>query len=288
MTAFQVSEFNSITGQGVEAKYQQKSIFVGNIRLTTNTNTSNVATAITPTTTTINNNNYLLSAAVLIPKNIESKISKLELEGKTVVAVFLEDKIIGIIAVADIIRESAKDIVKKLDLMGIDLILLSGDNERTANAIAKKLEIKNVFSQVTPEGKVQKIKDLQNQKKKVVAMVGDGINDAPALTQADVGIAMSSGTDIAMDAGHVILMKNDLSDIVFAFKLAKYSMKKIKQNLTISFAYNSIAISIAAGLLYSITNSLILTPALAAAGWIISDSLVFGNSLFIKKFKLKF
>ena len=119
--------------------------------------------------------------------------------------------------------------------MGKEIILLSGDNKRAADAIAKKLGIENVFSQVLPQGKVDKIKGLQNEKRRrrVVAMVGDGINDAPALTQADIGIAMSSGTDVAMDAGHVILMKNDLSNIVFAFKLAQYSMKKIKQNLNI-------------------------------------------------------
>lgn len=273
ITILPVSEFNSITGQGIIAKYQQKRIFVGNPRTTTN----NIATM-------YNNNNYFLQP-IVIPKKLESKIFELESEGKTVVTVFIEDKMIGLIAVSDIIRENAVDIIKQLHLMEKEIILLSGDNERTANAIAKKLGIKNVFSQVLPQGKVEKIKDLQNEKR-TVAMVGDGINDAPALTQADIGIAMSSGTDVAMNAGHVILMKNDLSDIVFAFKLAKYSMKKIKQNLIISFAYNSIAISIAAGLLYGITNSLILTPALAALGWIISDSLVFGNSLFVNKFKL--
>lgn len=266
ISVLEVNEFNSITGQGIVAKYQQKRIFVGNPKA------SNIV---------IDTKNL----QPVIPKDLELKTFELESEGKTVVAVFIDDKIIGLVAVADIIRENAVDIVKQLHLMGKEIILLSGDNERTVNAIAKKLGIKNVFSQVLPQGKVDKIKDLQNEKR-TVAMVGDGINDAPALTQADIGIAMSSGTDIAMDAGHVILMKNDLSDIVFAFKLAKYSMKKIKQNLTISFAYNSVAISIAAGLLYGITNSLILTPALAALGWIISDSLVFGNSLLVKKFKV--
>ncbi len=270
----ETSDFNAISGQGIVAKYQQKSIFVGNPRTMTRTITANIAI--------MDNNNYL--QPTIIPKRLESKIFELESEGKTVVTVFIEDKIIGLIAVADILREDAVDIVKQLHLMGKEIILLSGDNERTATAIAKKIGIKNVFSQALPQGKVDKIKGLQNEKK-VVAMVGDGINDAPALTQADVGIAMSSGTDIAMNAGHVILMKNDLSDILYAFKLAQYSLNKIKQNLTISFAYNSISISIAAGVFYGITNSLILTPALAAVGWIISDSIVFGNSLFVNKFK---
>ena len=168
--------------------------------------------------------------------------------------------------------------------MGKQVILLTGDNKRTADAIAKKLEIENVLAEVLPNRKAEEIKKLQDKDKRNVAMIGDGINDAPALTQADIGIAMGSGTDIAMAAGHVILLRNDLSGVIYALKLGQYSMKKIKQNLAISFTYNSITIPIAAGILYGITNSLILTPALAALGWIISDSSVFGNSMLIKKF----
>ncbi len=211
----------------------------------------------------------------------------METQGKTVVTVLIEDKLIGIIAVADTLRENSVETVKQLQSMGKETILLSGDNKRTANAIAKKVGIKSVLAEVLPEQKAEKIKSLQNEKKKkVVAMIGDGINDALALTQADVGIAMRSGTDVAMDAGHVILMKNDLSDIVYAFKLAEYSLNKIKQNLTMSFAYNTITISIAAGLFYGMTNSLILTPALGALGWVISDTLVFGNSLLLRRFQI--
>lgn len=160
---------------------------------------------------------------------------------------------------------------------------MSGDNKRTSNAIANKLGINNVLAHVTPETKAQEVKKLQDQGRKV-AMIGDGINDAPALTQADVGIAMGSGTDVAMSSGHVILMKSDLYHVLSAFKIGEYSFKKIKQNLAMSFAYNAITISIAAGLLYGLTHSVILTPALAALGWIISDSAVFGNSLLVRKY----
>jgi P-type Cu+ transporter len=134
-----------------------------------------------------------------------------------------------------------------------------------------------------PEIKAQEIKKLQNQGKKI-AMIGDGINDAPALTQSDIGIAMGSGTDVAVSSGNILLMKSDLRYIISALKISTYSLKKIKQNLAMSFAYNVITISIAAGLLYGITNSLILTPALAALGWVISDSAVFGNSVLVRKF----
>ncbi|MDP8941421.1 MAG: copper-translocating P-type ATPase, partial [Thermoproteota archaeon] len=251
----EVSQFNSISGHGIMAFYQEKRIFIGSP-------TTSIAT-------TLNN------GSSIIPQRLQSEISKLEAEGKTVVAVYIEDKLVGLIAVADTLREDAKHTIDEIKQMNKEVILISGDNERTANAIANKLGINNVLAQVMPETKAQEVKKLQDQGKKV-AMIGDGINDAPALTQADVGIAMSSGTDVAMSAGHVILMKSDLYHVLSAFKIGQYSFKKIKQNLAMSFAYNAITISIAAGLLYGVTHSVILTPALAALGWIISDSAVFG------------
>lgn len=200
---------------------------------------------------------------------MEPKITGLESEGKTVVTIFVEQKLIGLIAVADTVREDAVSIVKKIRSMGKEVILLSGDNHRTTQAIAKQIGIENIYSEMLPLQKVEKIKDLQEKENRIVAMIGDGINDAPALTQADIGIAIGSGTDVAKEAGHIILIKNNLSDILFTLQLSRYSLKKIKQNLAISFAYNSITIPIAAGLLFGFTNSLILTPALAALGWVI-------------------
>ena len=260
-----VSEFNSISGYGVVASRLEKRIFVGS----PNRNNSNNGTT--------------------IPQNLQSKTTELESEGKTVVAIFVEDKLAGLIAVADTLRENAKsmiDEIKRTEEKKYNIILMSGDNERTARAIAKELGISNVLAEILPATKAQKIKGLQSQGRKV-AMIGDGINDAPALTQADIGIAMGSGTDIAMSAGNIILVKSDLNHVVSVLKIGEYSLKKIKQNLAMSFAYNAVTISMAAGLLYGFTHSLILTPMLATLGWIVSDSAVFGNSLLVKKFYSK-
>ncbi|MGC2575871.1 MAG: copper-translocating P-type ATPase [Candidatus Nitrosopolaris sp.] len=255
-----VSEFKSISGYGVVAFHFEKRVFVGS-----------------PTRSNSN--------GTVIPQ-FQSKITELESEGKTVVGVFVESKLAGLIAVADTLRENAKyviDEIKRMNQNKYNIILMTGDNKRTASAIAKELGISNIFADVLPATKAQKIKELQNQGRQV-AMIGDGINDAPALTQADIGIAMGSGTDIAMSAGNIILVKSDLNHIVSVLKIGEYSLKKIKQNLAMSFAYNAITISIAAGLLYGFTHSLILTPTLAALGWIVSDSAVFSNSLLVRKY----
>jgi P-type Cu+ transporter len=264
VTPIEVSEFASISGHGVVAMNKQNKIFVGSPR----------------STPTYNNGGNAIS------ERFSSRISELELEGKTVIVVVVNNKLAGIIAIADTVRENAKHVIDEIKAAGKQVILMSGDNERTAKAIASKLGIDNnsILAQVLPQTKAQGIKKLQEQQEKVVAMVGDGINDAPALTQADIGIAMGSGTDVAMASGHVILMKDDLAGVLTALKLGKYALKKIKENLAMSFAYNVITISIAAGVLYSITNSLILTPALAALGWVVSDSAVFGNSLSLRRF----
>jgi P-type Cu+ transporter len=257
ITSLEISGFRSVSGAGVLASFQKKKLFVGSV--------------------TGKGNNER--------EAIKNKIANLQSEGKTVIGVFIEDKLVGLIAVADTLRSNAKYLINEIKKMNKEVILMSGDNNRTANTIARQLGINKVMAQISPENKAAEIVKMQNEGKKVM-MVGDGINDAPALTQADIGVAMGSGTDVAISSGHVILMKNELNHILYTLKLGQYALKKVKQNLTMSFAYNVITISIAAGLLYGITNSLILTPALAALGWVISDTAVFGNSLLIRRFKI--
>jgi Cu+-exporting ATPase len=185
-------------------------------------------------------------------EGLEEKISKLEEEGKTVMILALDRKIIGLIAVADILKKFSKEAVEKLKRMGKEVIMITGDNKRTANAIAKQLGIDYALAEVLPEDKEKEISKLQ-KKGKIVAAVGDGINDAPMLARADVGIAIGL-EHVALETGQIVLVKNDLRDVVTAIDLSRYTIKKIKQNLFWAFFYNSAGIPIAAGLLYPFTG----------------------------------
>src|SRR3989338_2680031 len=250
-------KFNSITGKGVEAFYKNNKILLGNRKL-------------------IGKNKINI-------ENLENKIRILEEEGKTVMIVALNKKIIGMIAVADTLKEYSKEAVRQLHKMGKEIAMITGDNERTANAIARQLGIDRVLAEVLPQEKANEIKKLQAEKKKV-AMVGDGINDAPALAQADLGIAICSGTDIAIETGDIVLIKNDLRDVVTAIDLSRYTLKKIKQNLFWAFIYNIIGIPVAAGVLYPFTGWR-LNPIIAGAAMAFSSVSVVGNTLLMKFYR---
>jgi len=197
----------------------------------------------------------------------------------------LDTELIGIIAVADVLKDNSKEAIEKLQKMNKKIVMITGDNIRTAEAIAKEVGISEVMAEVMPEEKSSKVKELQEKGRKV-AMVGDGINDAPALAQADVGIALGSGTDVAIETGEIILVKDDIRDVVNAMDLSKYTMKKIKQNLFWAFFYNSIGIPIAAGILYPFTGFL-LNPMFAGAAMAFSSVSVVSNSLLMRMYKVR-
>ena len=189
----------------------------------------------------------------------------------------------GLIAVADVLKEYSKQAVKLLHKMGKKAAILTGDNQRVGQAIARELNIDKVLAEVLPQEKAVEIKVLQSVGN-VVAMVGDGINDAPALAQADLGIALGSGTDVAIETGEIILIKNDLRDVIKAIDLSHYTLKKIKQNLFWAFFYNMVGIPIAAGVLYPATGWL-LNPSIAAAAMAFSSVSVVSNALLMKKYR---
>lgn len=220
---------------------------------------------------------------------IEKKTNALEEDGKTVMFLVVDAKLGGIIAAADTLKEHARDAVEELKKMDIEIVMLTGDNERTAKSIAKRLGIERVLADVLPQQKEALIERLQNEGK-TVAMVGDGINDAPALAKADVGIAIGSGTDIAKETGGIVLVKEDLRDVVIAIKLSKSTVRKIKQNLFWAFAYNSALIPIAAGALVPFFGAQVYTvlPFLAAGAMAFSSVTVVSNSLLLERFKPDF
>jgi Cu+-exporting ATPase len=218
-------------------------------------------------------------------KNIEETLQQFENEGKTAMIVAVDNAVVGVIAVADMVKEYSKKAVEQLHQLGKEVIMITGDNERTAMAIARQLGIDNVFAEVLPAEKAKQIVTLQKQGKKVAA-VGDGINDAPMLAQADVGIAIGSGTDVAIESAEIVLVKEDLRDVVRAMDLSRYTMRKIKQNLFWAFFYNSAGIPLAAGVLYPFTGWL-LSPIIAGAAMAFSSVSVVSNSLIMKRYRLK-
>ena len=208
---------------------------------------------------------------------------KLSDEGKTLLYVSIDKHVIALIAVADTLKDGAKEAIHNLKQQGLRIVMISGDNERTAKAIAKKLEIDEVIAGVLPAGKVDAVKTLQQQGN--VAFVGDGINDAPALAQADVGVAIGTGTDIAIESADVILMSGDVNKIFDAIKLSKATLNNIKQNLFWAFIYNILLIPVAAGAIYPFFGVL-LSPMLAAAAMGLSDVFVITNALRLRNFRV--
>ncbi|MEK6893139.1 MAG: heavy metal translocating P-type ATPase [Nanoarchaeota archaeon] len=251
-----ILSFKAISGHGVEGIYKRKRLIVGKpeyIKQITN-----------------------ISSA-------EAEINRLEEDGKTVVVICLNKKIEGFIAIADTPRKDSIAAVKELQDNKIFVYMLTGDNKRTANAIARQLGVRHVIAEVLPQDKADKIKELQARGK--VAMVGDGINDAPALAQADIGIAIGSGTDVAMETGNIVLMNNNTTDVYKAIKLSRMTIKKIKQNMFWALFYNTLGIPIAAGALYPFTGWL-LSPIIAGGAMALSSVSVVLNTLLMKKKKL--
>ena len=276
LTLPQVTDFKAIPGRGIEAVINNVSVLTGNRKLMDERNISFA--------------------------ELETESDRLAAEGKTPMYVSFNGKPAGIVAVADVVKLSSKAAIESLHKMGIEVAMITGDNKKTAAAIAKQVGIDRVLSEVLPQDKSAEVKKLQdefdvmhgekrklfsqatNRRRRFVAMVGDGINDAPALAQADIGIAIGSGTDVAMESAGVVLMRSDLMDVPTAINLSKRTIRTIKQNLFWAFGYNVLGIPIAAGLLY-IFGGPLLNPMFAAAAMSLSSVSVLSNALRLKRFK---
>jgi Cu+-exporting ATPase len=249
-------DFEAIPGHGIRAKIGTRAVLLGNRRL---------------------------MAEAGIPVDVaEGILHGLEGDGKTAMLLAVDGKLAGVIAVADTLKDHSIEAVRALRAMGIEVIMLTGDNRRTAEAIARQAGVDAVIAEVLPGQKAEEIKELQSQGK-IVAMVGDGINDAPALAQSDVGIALGSGTDVAMEAGGIVLIKDDLRDVVASIQLSRRTVKKIRQNLFWAFFYNIALIPLAAGVLAGI--GIVLNPMIAGAAMGFSSVSVVMNSMTLRRFK---
>ncbi len=253
---YEVKDFKSVPGKGVEGIIDGRKISIGNQKF--------------------------IGKGI---ENVEEIISKASKEGKTPIILSRENAALGVITISDMIKEDSLEAVNRLKSMGLDVVMLTGDNENTAREIAKKAGIDNVIADVLPDEKANAVKKLMNDGKKV-AMVGDGINDAPALVTSDLGIAIGNGTDVAIESASVVLIKQSIMDVVTAIELSRATIKNIKENLFWAFAYNTIGIPIAAGLLFLFGGPL-LNPMIAALAMSFSSVSVLTNALRLKKFKPK-
>lgn len=250
-------KFEAITGYGIKAIIENKNILLGNKKLMLNENIN--------------------------LDEIENKFKNLSADGKTLMYIAINNKLEGLICVADTIKASSKEAIQELKNMGIEVVMITGDNESTANSIAKQVGITRVLSEVLPQDKANEVKKIQ-QEGKILAMVGDGINDAPALATADIGIAIGNGTDVAIESADIVLMRSDLMDVPGAIQLSRKTIKNIKENLFWAFGYNVLGIPVAAGILH-IFGGPLLNPIFAAAAMSLSSVSVLTNALRLKRFK---
>jgi len=250
--------FESLTGRGVRGRVENSTVALGNAKL--------------------------LEGLDVDPGALAAKAETMRADGQTVMFVVVENKIAGLLAVADPIKQTTAEAIRQLQTDGVRIVMLTGDSRTTAQAVARKLQIDEVIAEVLPQDKASIVKRLQSEGR-FVAMAGDGINDAPALAQAHVGIAMGTGTDVAMESADVTLLQGDLRGIVRARALSRATMRNIKQNLFFAFVYNSLGVPIAAGILYPFFG-LLLSPMIAAAAMSFSSVSVITNALRLRALKL--
>ncbi|HLV49347.1 MAG TPA: copper-translocating P-type ATPase, partial [Erysipelothrix sp.] len=256
-----VKNFKAILGRGIQGEVDGLLYFVGNEAL-------------------------MLEKQIVLSEAVKTDIERLSKQGKTAMLVGHNDQVLGMIAVADTVKPEAQSVVDGLHDLGIEVVMLTGDHHNTAQAIADSLGIDRVIAEVLPDEKANNIKDIQNTGKKVV-MVGDGINDAVALVQSDVGVAIGTGTDVAVDSAKVVLMKDHLGVLLEAIRLSKATIRNIKQNLFWAFAYNVIGIPFAAGLFYALFNGPLLNPMIAGGAMALSSVSVVLNALRLQQFKFR-
>jgi Cu+-exporting ATPase len=253
-----VEKFNAFAGHGVEGETEGRRVTVGSRRL--------------------------LEERGVNPGGLEARADEFATEAKTPVYVALDGRAAGLFAVADRVKPESKEAIEALEALGLEVVMLTGDNRRTAEAVARTVGIRRVLAEVLPEGKAEALKQLQAEGKRV-AMVGDGINDAPALAQADIGIAMGTGTDVAIEAADVTLVRGSLRGVVTAITLSRRTMRVIRQNLFWAFVYNALGIPLAAGVFYPFTGWT-LTPVFASAAMALSSVSVVTNSLRLRRAKV--